>query len=52
MSQSIDIQEEINKTFNSLDPEEKDVEKISKAAHRALLLMSVRDVVMEMREEK
>ena len=52
MSQSIDIQEEINKTLNLLDTEENDVEKISKAAHRSLLLMLVRDAVMEMREEK
>ena len=52
MSQSIDIQEEINKTLNLLDTEENDVEKISKAAHRSLLLMLVRDAVMEMRVEK
>ena len=52
MSQSIDIQEEINKTLNLLDTEENNVEKISKAAHRSLLLMLVRDAVMEMREEK
>ena len=52
MSQSIDIQEEINKTLNLLDTKENDVEKISKAAHRSLLLMLVRDAVMEMREEK
>ena len=52
MSQSIDIQEEINKTLNLLDTEENDVEKISQAAHRSLLLMLVRDAVMEMREEK
>ena len=52
MSQTISIQEEINKTLNSLDPEENDINKIAKATHRSLLLMSVKDVVMEMRDKE
>ena len=52
MSQTINIQEEINKTLNSLDPEENDINKIAKATHRSLLLMSVKDAVMEMRDEE
>ena len=52
MSQTINIQEEINKTLNSLDPEENEINKIVKATHRSLLLISVKDAVMEMRDEE
>ena len=46
------INNEINKQLNSLEPDETDIEKITKATHRSLLMMSVRDAVMEMREKK
>ena len=46
------IDNEINKQLNSLEPDETDIEKITKATHRSLLMMSVRDAVMEMREKK
>ena len=36
-------EEEIEKLLNSLEPEENDVDKISKVAHKYLMVMSVRD---------
>ena len=49
---AFNIDNEINKQLNSLEPDETDIEKITKATHRSLLMMSVRDAVMEMREKK
>ena len=49
---SFDINAEIEKELNTLEPEEKDVNKIARATHRSLLMLSIKDVVMEMREEK
>ena len=49
---AFNIQNEINKLMNSLEPEENDINKIAKVAHRSILIMSVRDAVMEMREKK
>ena len=46
------IDNEINKQLNSLEPDETDIEKKTRATHRSLLMMSVRDAVMEMREKK
>ena len=46
------VQKGINKLSNSLEPEETDINKIAKVAHRSLLIMSVRDAVMEMEMEK
>ena len=43
---------EINKQLNSLEPEETDINKITKVTHRTLLVMSMRDAVMEMRDKK
>ena len=43
---------EINKQLNSLEPEETDINKITKVTHRTLLMMSMRDAVMEMRDKK
>ena len=48
---SIDINAEIEKELNMLEPEEKDVNKIARAIHRSLLMMLIREAVMEMREE-
>ena len=36
-------EEEIEKLLNSLEPEENDVDKISKVTHKYLMVMSVRD---------
>ena len=49
---AFNVQNEINKLMNSLEPEENDINKIAKVAHRSILIMSVRDAVMEMREKK
>ena len=49
---AFNIDNEINKQLNSLEPDETDIEKITKATHRSLLMMSVRYAVMEMREKK
>ena len=49
---SFDINAEIEKELNTLEPEEKDVNKIARATHRSLLMLSIKDAVMEMREEK
>ena len=43
---------EINRQLNSLEPEETDINKITKVTHRTLLMMSMRDAVMEMRDKK
>ena len=43
---------EINKQLNSLEPEETDINKITTVTHRTLLMMSMRDAVMEMRDKK
>ena len=49
---AFNVQNEINKLLNSLEPEETDINKIAKVAHRSFLIMSVRDAVMEMEMEK
>ena len=49
---AFNVQNEIDKLMNSLEPEENDINKIAKVAHRSILIMSVRDAVMEMREKK
>ena len=46
------VNAEIQKELNSLAPEEKDINKIAKATHRSLLIMSVRDAIMEIRKEE
>ena len=49
---NFDINVEIQKELNSLEPEEKDINKITKATHRSLLMMSVKDAVMEIPKEE
>ena len=49
---AFNIQNEISKLLNSLDPEETDINKIANVAHRSLLTMSIRDAVTEMEMEK
>ena len=52
MADNFNINAEIQKELNSLAPEENDINKIAKAMHRSLLMMSVRDAVMEMNQKK
>ena len=49
---AFNIQNEINKLMNSLEPEETDINKIAKVAHRSLLILSVWDAATEMEMEK
>ena len=49
---AFNVQNEINKLLNSLEPEETDINKIAKVAHKSLLMMSIRDVAMEMKKRK
>ena len=49
---AFNVQNEINKLMNSLEPEETDINKIAKVAHRSLLILSVRDAATEMEMEK
>ena len=49
---AFNIQNEISKLLNSLEPEETDINKIANVAHRSLLTMSIRDAVTEMEMEK
>ena len=41
-----DIDHEIQKLLNSLEPDETDVNKIADVTHKCLLLMSVRDATL------
>ena len=49
---AFNVQNEISKLLNSLEPEETDINKIANVAHRSLLTMSIRDAVTEMEMEK
>ena len=49
---AFNVQNEINKLLNSLEPEETDINKIANVAHRSLLIMPIRDAVTEMEMEK
>ena len=49
---AFNVQNEINKLLNSLKPEETDINKIAKVAHKSLLMMSIRDVAIEMKKRK
>ena len=49
---AFNVQNEINKLLNSLEPEETDINKIAKVAHKSLLMMSIRDVAIEMKKRK
>ena len=49
---AFNVQNEINKLLNSLEPEETDINKIANVAHRPLLIMPIRDAVTEMEMEK
>ena len=45
-------EEEIEKLLNSLEPEENDVDKISKVTHKYLMVMSVRDATTKINNMK
>ena len=49
---AFNVQNEINKLLNSLEPEETDINKIANVAHRSLLIMPIWDAVTEMEMEK
>ena len=49
---AFNVQNEISKLLNSLEPEETDINKIANVAHRSLLIMSIQDAVTEMEMEK
>ena len=44
--------EEITKLLNSLEPDENDIDKISKVTHKCLMVMSVRDATIIMNNKK
>ena len=41
-----DFDDEIQKLFNSLEPDETDINKIADVTHKCLLVMSVRDAAL------
>ena len=49
---SFNINEKIQEELNSLNEQEDDVDKIAKLTHRSLLMLSVKDVVMEMKQKE
>ena len=49
---SINIQEEINKEMNLWDDYEDDIEKIGKATHKIILLMSMKTALNQMDEKE
>ena len=49
---AFNVQNKINKLLNSLEPEETDISKIAKVAHKSLLMMSIQDVAIEMKKRK
>ena len=46
------INEKTQEELNSLNEQEDDVDKIAKLTHRSLLMLSVKDVVMEMKQKE
>ena len=52
MSTAFDINNEIEKELSTLKDEEEDADKIAKATHRSLLMLSIKDAAIEMRSEK
>ena len=46
MTATPDFDEEIQKLFNSLEPDETDINKIADVTHKCLLVMSVRDAAL------
>ena len=46
------INEKTQEELNSLNEQEDDVDKIAKLTHGSLLMLSVKDVVMEMKQKE
>ena len=46
MTETTNFDDEIQKLFNSLEPDETDIDKIADVTHKCLLLMSVRDAAL------
>ena len=46
MTETTDFDDEIQKLFNSLEPDETDINKIADVTHKCLLIMSVRDAAL------
>ena len=46
------INEKTQEELNSLNEQEDDVDKIAKLTHRSFLMLSVKDVVMEMKQKE
>ena len=49
---TFNVDYELQKLFNSLEPNETDVTKIADVTHKSLLIMSVRDAAMIIKSKK
>ena len=49
---TFNVNDELQKLFNSLEPDETDVTKIADVTHKSLLIMSVRDAAMIIKSKK
>ena len=49
---TFNVNDELQKLFNSLEPDETDVTKIADVTHKSLLIMSVRDAAMIIKSSK
>ena len=52
MALNFDVNAEIQKELESISDEETDVNKLAMVTHRTLLILSVKDTVMQMRQEE
>ena len=48
----LNVDHELQKLFNSLEPNETDISKIAEVTHKCLLIMSVRDAAMVINSRK
>ena len=51
-TETFNVDYELQKLFNSLEPDETDVTKIADVTHKSLLIMSVRDAAMVIKSKK
>ena len=49
---TFNVNNELQKLFNSLEPDETDITKIADVTHKSLLIMSVRDAAMVIKNKK
>ena len=52
MTETFNVNDELQKLFNSLEPDETDITKIADVTHKSLLIMSVRDAAMVIKSKK